>query len=644
MRRFAKSLIYMLPFLSLLHASGRDGWTQPLIEPRNTVLLIGDGMGPQHVQAARYYVGAPLLFDQFAHQGQLTTANADGGVTDSAAAATAIATGHKASNYVVSLALPGDGSELQTLLEYLSARGRSTGLVTTTTMTDATPAAFGAHETNRNNRSQIANDFLMQTRPNVLLGGGGNGMTALGAQTSGYTVVTDRSSLLALDPLLVAFVSGQFGSSDLPYEYDGVGSLPHLSEMAVKALDFLEQDEDGFFLMVEGGKIDHASHANDSARMMGEILEFHEAVTSVYDRLKLRSDTLILVLADHETGGLQPPVDNGVNVQPTLTWTSGGHTGTNVLISAWGYGAEQVSGTMDNTSIFDIVTQAGYIYNTAPAVRAGSDQIVDAALGANLTGTVSDDGISTPLGSVTVQWSKVSGPGAVTFGDAARASTNASFGAAGTYILRLTANDGLLQASDDVQIRAETVTACGLGVPAPDSDGDGSADCIDSCPSDPGKTAAGICGCGVSDADSDSDGVVNCNDACPQDSAKTAAGVCGCGVPDADANHNGVVDCRVEAELGLVAAALQSVVLTLRADFSPPRQIAVRLRAKALLQTFESLRATQGIQGRPELSEAAGSASSAVRRAVSQDRRPLSVRKRRAQAALKEVLGLTALL
>jgi alkaline phosphatase len=137
--------------------------------------MIGDGMGTEQVKAAGMYANGQagtLFFESLPYKGELTNYTATGDVPDSAASGTAMATGVKVSTFVVSLAVPGDGSELETLLEYSKARGKSTGLVTTSTWYDATPAVFGAHEPTRMNFGGIWGDYLYQTRPNVVFGGG----------------------------------------------------------------------------------------------------------------------------------------------------------------------------------------------------------------------------------------------------------------------------------------------------------------------------------------------------------------------------------------------------------------------------------------------------------------------------------------
>jgi alkaline phosphatase len=330
--------------------------------PRNVVILIGDGMGFEQVKAAGMYKnGSPgtLAFEAFPHTGQVTTYSANSSVTDSAAAATAIATGFKVNNDVISVLLPGDGRELQTLLEFFKALGRSTGLVTTTYITHATPAGFGAHEPSRNSTNAIAADYLTQTRPDVLFGGGAYGMSASSAQAAGYTVVSTAAEMLALDTETAAMVSGQFGSGQLPYELGWNSNLPHLSQMAETALHILDNDPDGFFLMIEGGLIDWAGHANHLPNTVWETIEFAETVQKVVDWAAGRTDTLIIVTADHETGGLTVTANNGINNYPTVTWSTTGHTGANVPVYALGANARLISGTMDNTGFFAIVTAEG---------------------------------------------------------------------------------------------------------------------------------------------------------------------------------------------------------------------------------------------------------------------------------------------
>jgi len=325
---------------------------------RNVVLLIGDGMGFEAVHAARCFQGAPLSFENFTNQGSSATCSASAPVTDSAAGATAIATGHKVANGVISIANPGDEHEYPTLLEVLQRRGKSTGLVSTKFLTDATPAAFGAHASNRAQSTDIASDYFTQTKPYVLLGGGAAGITPQAAISAGYVVVTNRAGLLALDTERTGPVSGQFGPDNMPCELDGMKDLPHLSEMADVALRILDNDPDGFFVMIEGALIDKAGHANQIECSVREVSELSKTVATVLNWASNRTDTLVVVTADHETGGLRVTQDNGPGKEPTVTWQGRDHTPTNVPVFAWGAGSGSFTGKMDNTDLFKKIIEA----------------------------------------------------------------------------------------------------------------------------------------------------------------------------------------------------------------------------------------------------------------------------------------------
>lgn len=317
-------------------------------------------------------------------------------ITDSAAAATAMATGQKVYNAVVSVALPGDGRPLGTVLEQAAAQGKGTGLVTSSYLTDATPAAFAAHARLRSLQKEIAAGML-RVRPNVLLGGGPKPvsppstktagtqaatdkevlvevkpavsapkvpiMTADEGKAAGFQVVTDRVGLEAVQAAAGGHVLGLFGLGPMCYEqlyltkakkdYD---KLPHLSEMAASALRLLSAEPKGFFLMIEGGCIDKACHSNKLAEAVQETIEFDKTVRLVAEWAAKRTDTLVLVVADHETGGLKVTAANGQGQLPDVKWASKKHTGANVRLFAQGPGSDAVKGTLDNTDIFRILT------------------------------------------------------------------------------------------------------------------------------------------------------------------------------------------------------------------------------------------------------------------------------------------------
>ncbi len=138
----------------------------------------------------------------------------------------------------------------------------------------------------------------------------------------------------------------------MPYESDGLGRLPHLSEMTLAALEILENDPDGFFLLVEGGRIDHACHANDIERAIGETIEFSRAVAVAVEWVDSQPDTLLVVTADHETGGLHILANNGAGNLPSVAWGTTGHASAPVPVFALGIDAEPVPGILENTDIF----------------------------------------------------------------------------------------------------------------------------------------------------------------------------------------------------------------------------------------------------------------------------------------------------
>lgn len=346
--------------VALCVALGLAGGARAQGPARNVILCIGDGMGPAQVEVGHCFAGGALSFETMPYRATMTTGAANAPVTDSAAAGTAMATGRKANNGVISQALPGDGSARRTILEHLQFReGRRTGLVTTSYLTDATPAVFAAHEALRSSWSAIAEDYLTASQPDVLLGGGGNGLSPAAAEDAGYAVATNRAELLALASNGAERVAGLFGAGSMPYAWDGLGELPTLEVMTEVALGALAGATNGFFLMVEGGLIDHACHLNDLNRCIAEVLAFSRTVAVITNWAAGRSDTLVVVTADHETGGLQVLQDMGAGTNPVVSWSTGGHTATPVYVYAWGTGAELATNVNDNTGIFDTLVAAG---------------------------------------------------------------------------------------------------------------------------------------------------------------------------------------------------------------------------------------------------------------------------------------------
>ena len=280
--------------------------------PRNVILMIADGCGPASMTLAREVSGAPLTLDGIL-AGSVTTWSSSSRVTDSAAGATALASGVKTANGVVGV--DERGRRAVTLLERARERGMGTGLVVKSTITDATPGAFAAHAHSRSAQDSIAVQEI-EAGVDVLLGGGRRWFlpTSRGgarkdsldlislARERGYATIGNRAELRTVKrtPVLGLFAAG---SMSYALDRDTIAE-PSLPEMATKALTLLGGGSQGFFLMIEGSRIDHAGHANDPAAHAREVLEYDEAVRRVLDFARRDGRTLVVCTADHETGGL----------------------------------------------------------------------------------------------------------------------------------------------------------------------------------------------------------------------------------------------------------------------------------------------------------------------------------------------------
>ena len=378
---------------------------------RNVIVLQGDGMATAQRDLIRLVSkgnkeGDELVMNRLQHTGLVHTDPADPeeAVTDSAAAATAFSTGYKSFNGAIGV--DAQGVARPTVLEDARRMGKATGLVTTSQVTDATPAAYAAHIDDRSKQSEIARQFIEKSKPDVILGGGEDYWFPAGtegghpdhpatdpteaskgtegnlverAQQLGYRYVSTRDGLakakgrkvLGLFANEEMFEHREEGHGDL---YDPLVPLP---EMATKALNLLSSDRDGLFVLIEEEGIDEMAHENNAGLMIkaGEALD--QTVGVAVEFARRHPGTLILVQGDHETGGLTienpdttdesgeelskedgPFPVKGTNLQVFADWTTGQHTGADTPITASGPGSERFDGVIDNTDVHDAVSLA----------------------------------------------------------------------------------------------------------------------------------------------------------------------------------------------------------------------------------------------------------------------------------------------
>ncbi len=327
--------------------------TSPTGPPR-VILFIGDGMGTEQVAGAGMFStgsAGTLGLETLPVHGALRSASLSG-ITDSAASGTSMSTGTKTWNG--HLGLDRGGSTLENVREVAKARGMATGIVTTDRIAGATPSSFLVHTEDRYSYAEIS-ALIAADLPDVALAGGTVDMEGL-LDTTAVDVVTTATELAAWTPGGKPLV-GLFASSMFPYVYDGYGEAPSLADMTTSAINTLMADPDGFFLMVEGARIDHASHADDATRVFPETIAFDEAITSAMAILP--SDATVVVTADHECGGLHVISSNGAGVTPSVEWRYNWHTNTDIGVWASGPYTDVFDGQrLDNSWVHAVLDAA----------------------------------------------------------------------------------------------------------------------------------------------------------------------------------------------------------------------------------------------------------------------------------------------
>lgn len=318
-------------------------------KPRNIILMIGDGMSTPQVYAAMLTSEKNTSFERFPITGLVKTYSKSHKITDSAAGGTAIATGHKTNNGMIGM--NSDSIPVPSILEILSEKGMKTGVIATSYITHATPASFVAKNINRNNYEEIAMDFAASDKVDILIGGGRkhfterkDGLNFIDKMVSeGWNYYDTLINISNDDKIMI------LASDDHLPSYPTRGNF--LPDASVLALEKLSKSKTGFFLMIEGSQIDFAAHNSDSTYLVNEMHDFDNTINKVLDFAEKDGNTLVIVTADHETGGLTMVDPNGHYTETYFKFSTGSHSPLLVPLFAFGPGSENFSGIMENTDI-----------------------------------------------------------------------------------------------------------------------------------------------------------------------------------------------------------------------------------------------------------------------------------------------------
>jgi len=319
-------------------------------KPKNVIMMIGDGMGVAQVFAGLTANGGHLFLDNFKCIGFSKTQSSDNYITDSAAGGTALSAGQK--TYNGAIAVNTDTVAIKTILEMAEDKGMATGLVSTSAITHATPASYIAHQGSRGSYEDIAADFL-KTDIDVFIGGGWNHFAVRkdkrdltkDLQQKGYQVLRNMDDIYKVKSGKLAGLTADEHNDVVPKRKM---SLPLSTQTA---LNILNQNKKGFFIMIEGSQIDWGGHQNNTGYIVKEMLDFDQAIGKALEFAANDGETLIIVTADHETGGFALVGGDMKTGMVKGAFTTGDHTGVMVPVFSYGPGAENFTGIMENTDI-----------------------------------------------------------------------------------------------------------------------------------------------------------------------------------------------------------------------------------------------------------------------------------------------------
>lgn len=323
---------------------------------KNIILMIGDGMSIPQINALMLTSDSTTAFERFSVSGLAKTNSKSNKITDSAAGGTAIATGHKTNNGIIGM--NADSLAVPSILEMMSDKGKKTGVIATSYITHATPASFVAKNINRNNYEEIALDFANSDKIDLIIGGGRRHFTNREDSINLITEMTENGwryyeeipQTYSADSKIIVLASDEHMNA-----YPQRGEF--LSDATELALNALSKNDKGFFLMIEGSQIDFACHNNDSTYLINEMTDFNNTINKVLDFAHNNPNTLVVVTADHETGGLTIIDPDERYIRTDFHFSTGSHSPLMVPVFAYGPQGENFSGIIDNTDIMKIILE-----------------------------------------------------------------------------------------------------------------------------------------------------------------------------------------------------------------------------------------------------------------------------------------------
>lgn len=323
-------------------------------KPKRVILMIGDGMGLTQISSGLYNSAKPLHFERFKDIGLIKTSSATHEITDSAAGATAFSSGKKTYNHAIAVSV--DTFPTTTLIELAEKMGMPTGIAATSSITHATPGSFFAHVKHRKMEEEIALAFL-PSGIDMIVSGGIKFFNQRKDSLNLLDSLKARGYFVSLNALpSESEIKGRnfvclIGEDGMARKMDGRDDV--LAKSTTLLSKELGKRNERFFLLVEGSQIDWGGHDNIAEYIITELLDFDQAIGAALDYAEADGETLVIVTADHETGGFALSGKDGKYEKVDYTFTTDGHTGAMVPVFAFGPGSEQFKGIYENTAIFD---------------------------------------------------------------------------------------------------------------------------------------------------------------------------------------------------------------------------------------------------------------------------------------------------